>query len=145
MLGERATAVVADMQLQQFVIMRRISQRVTSALAVLHENIDILPGEELQAFVGGKLQGNNHHVGRDPFQLLNTARQRFDFDILYCPDLAALNDKFRQWHGAAKQSHPRLLLDFRKRTFVMAAEIDLSLYDFALASATRAVSAPIGK
>ena len=49
MLGERAAAIVAHMQLQQFVVMGRVGQRKAPALAIFHENIDILPSEKLQA------------------------------------------------------------------------------------------------
>ena len=125
--------------------MGRISQGETPALAILHKNIDILPSEKLQAFIGGKLKGNNHYIGRNPFQLVYAARQGFNFNILDRPDFATLDHQIRQRGSAAKQCHARSLFEFRQCVFVMAAEIDCSLYDFALASATGAVATAIGK
>ncbi len=121
MLGECAPTVVAHMQLQQFVVMGGVSQRKTPALAIFHEDIDILSCEKLQPFVGGELQGNNHYVRRDPLQFLDAARQCFDFDIFYCPDLAAFNYQV-PISGTAQQNNamPACFSISDQRAFVMS-------------------------
>src|SRR5574340_952780 len=125
--------------------MRRVGQREAPALPVFHENVDVLTGEKLQPLVGGELQINDHYVRGDAFHPVDTAWQRFDFNVFYCPDFAAFDNKFRRWHSTAKKCHACLFLHIRQRGGGIAAEIDGSLYDFALAGAASAVPAAIGQ
>jgi len=99
----------------------------------------------LQPFVGGKLEGDDHHIGRDPFELLHPAWKGFDLDVLYGADFATFNDEFREGYSPAKQCHSRLFFRFRQRVLVIAAEIHCSLYDFALAGSAGAVAAAVGE
>src|SRR6185503_2816648 len=46
---EGATGGFADVQLQELVVVRRVREREAAPLAVLHEDVEVLAGEELQA------------------------------------------------------------------------------------------------
>src|SRR5215217_6297060 len=120
-----------------------VSQRKAPALAIFQEDVDVLSREKLQAFVGGELQGNDHHVWCRPLKFLDAARKCFDLDIFYRSDLAAFNYQVAQWHRAAEQRHAGLFFYFRQCAFAIAAEINRSLYDFALARPACAIAAPV--
>jgi len=55
LVGEQAAGNVANVKLQQRVVVRRVGQRVAARLAVPQLKVDVLPGQKLQAFVGGEL------------------------------------------------------------------------------------------
>ena len=78
------------MQLQKFVVMRRIGQRKTARLFILEQNIDVLAGEELQTFIGGQLEPEHHHIRCGPFHPLHAARHGLDGDVVGCKHFAAL-------------------------------------------------------
>jgi hypothetical protein len=94
---------VADMQLQQRVVMRRVGQRETALLAVLEQNIDVLPGEELQALVGRQSQMHVDHIRCQTLHFLDARRQGFDRNIGRSADLLAFQLEIRLRLGAAKE------------------------------------------
>jgi hypothetical protein len=74
---------------------------------------------------------------------MNTAREGFDLYILDRSDLAAFDYKLGSWCSAAEKRHACLFFDFSQCGRVIAAVVDRSLYDFALASAARAIAATV--
>src|SRR5574343_740455 len=101
LVGELAARYVADMQLQQRIVVRRIGQRETALLAVLEQDVDILAGEELQAFAGRQAQVQLDDVRRQAFQFFDARGQGFDRDLRARGDLLALNDQVGLRLGAA--------------------------------------------
>src|SRR5450759_5325358 len=56
MMGKCAADDVTDVELQKLIVMRCIGQRKAARLLILEQNIDVLSGQELQAFIGGQLE-----------------------------------------------------------------------------------------
>src|SRR6266511_2292794 len=68
--AEQATRYVAHMQFEQRVVFGRGSKRKAPPPAVLEQEVDVLPGEILQALVRRQLERHNRDVGRDLVDLL---------------------------------------------------------------------------
>ena len=144
-LGECAICHVAHVQFDIFVVMRRISHRIGAALAVLHEDVDVLPGEKLDAFVCRQLQLQDDDVGRDPAHFLHPAGQFADVELADAADLARFDDQVRQRPGLAEQRRPRFLFELRQNIGLWIAIVHAALENFALARPAGAVAASVGK
>ena len=144
-IGEQAAGDVADVQLQEFVVVRRIGERKAAPLAVLEQDVDVLPGKELQALVGRQLQMQYHHVMGDFFHFLHAAGHGFDRDITRGPHFPALDHHVGERFGGAEQGHSGVFFTFGKRVFLVIAVIHPAFHDFALATAAGAVAAAVGQ
>ena len=77
-VGERAAGHVAHVDLQELVVVRRVRHREAAPRAVLQEELDVLPGKELQALVRRQLEVHDHHVVGDALELVHAAGQDLD-------------------------------------------------------------------
>ena len=144
-VGEQAAGNVADVQLQEFVVVRRVGEREAAPLAVLEQDVDVLPGEELQAFVGRQLQMQYHHVVGDFFHFLHAAGHGFDRDVARSAHFLALDHHVGERLGGAEQGHSGVFFVFGKSTLLVTTVIHPAFQDFALAAAAGAVAAAIGQ
>ena len=102
LVGEHAARHVADVQLEEGIVMRRVGQREAAPPAVLEQDVDILPGEELQAFGGGQAEVHFDDVRRQAFELLDPRRQGLDRDVGARGQLLAFERQVRLWPGTAE-------------------------------------------
>ncbi len=77
---------MANMQFQQLIIKRRISQRETPPLAIFEQNINVLASQEAQTRRGWQFQGQFHDIIRELAHTLNPDRQGFNFDLFFPAD-----------------------------------------------------------
>ncbi len=91
LIGKHPARHMADMQLQQIALIRRISQRKAAFSTILEQNINVLPGEKLKVFAGWQTQMHIHDIRRDLFQLFDPCRQGLDRNLAGRNDLLALD------------------------------------------------------
>ena len=72
---------MADVQLQKSVGLGRIGQRETALFAILEQDVDVLAGHELQAFIGRQAKVHLDDVRRQFLQLLDARGQRLDWNV----------------------------------------------------------------
>ena len=125
--------------------MRRARQRKGAALAIGEQELDVLAGKELHAFVGRQLEADHHHVGGDAFQLLYAAGQRLDWDVARGIHLARFEREVGQRLRAAKQRHAGSPLVGGQRAVLGDAEVDRAGEHLALAGTAGAVLAAVGQ
>ena len=142
-VGEKAVGNVADVQLEQLVVVRRRGQRKAAALAVLQQEVDVLPREILQALVGRQLDPDDRDVGRDLLDRLDAAWQALDLDVAGAPHFAHFDDEVGLRRGAAEERQARALLVFGQRRLLVRAVVDAAGEDPALAGAAGAVAAAV--
>ena len=143
LVGEQSARQVAHVDLQQAVVMRRSGHGIAAPLAVLEQELDILPGQVVQALVCRELEGNHRHVRCGLFDGLHAAGQNLDLLVLDRADLAAFDDDVAQRAGNAEQRQALRLLFGRQGGFGMRAVVDSALDQFAFAAAAGAVAAAV--
>src|SRR5215472_12512184 len=72
---------VADVQIEQRIILRRSRDGEAASTPVAQQQIDVLPREVLQALVGWKLERDDRNVGGDFLDFLDAAGQLANLDI----------------------------------------------------------------
>ena len=77
-----------DMQLEQFVRVRRRRERKAAPFAVFQQEIDVLTREELQPFVRGKFDLDDRDIECGLVDRLDAARQAPDLDVAGAPHFA---------------------------------------------------------
>ena len=100
--GVEAARYMANVKLQKGVIVRGVGQRKCAPPAVLEQDLDVLPGEELQPFAGRQLEFDDHDVGSRPRHFLHASRQRFDWQIPRRANVTHLDRQIAFRLGAAK-------------------------------------------
>ena len=120
-----------------------IGQRKTARLFILEQDVDVLSGQELQAFVGRQLEREHHHIRRGPFHLLHAAWHGLDRDVIDRSHLTALKYQIRQRLGATEQRHARDLFRFAQCAFLIFAVIYLTRHHLALACPAYTVAAAV--
>ncbi len=123
--------------------MRRVGHREAAPLAVLHEDVDVLAGEELQALAGGQLEVEHRHVFRRFLHLLHAGGKGADGEVLRARELAHLEDNVGHGPRAAGERLARRLLVRMQRALLVIAVRELSGAQHALAGAACAVAASI--
>ena len=144
-LGKCAPGDVADMQFQKRIVVRRIGQRETARFLILEQNVDVLSGQELQAFIGGQLEREHHDIRRGPLHCLHTARQGLDGNILDRIHFAAFEGEVGKRLGAAEQGHAHRFLGIRQSVFLKLAIVHLPCHHPALAGAAHPVATTVGQ
>ena len=92
-IREQPARQVPDMQLKLAGEMRRIGHRVTATLAVLEDDLDVLPGVEVERLCRRQLQGEQRDVRRRPPHLGHARGQFADLDIAGEPDLPGFDNE----------------------------------------------------
>ena len=144
LVGEQSAGHVADVQLQQRVIMRGVGQRETSLLAILEQDVDVLTGEELQALGGGEFEIQGDDIRRQFFQPFNARGQGFDRNVTGHADLFAFDAQIGLRTGTAEEGQPGgffLVLEGMGLRFAM---VNRAVQHFSLAGTTGTVLAAIG-
>ena len=67
MVGEAAARNVANMQLHELLVVRRVAHRKTAPRAVAQKYVQILSGDKLEALGGRQLEIKNDHIFCDAF------------------------------------------------------------------------------
>ena len=132
------------MQLHHGVVVRRVGQRQAAPYAGFGEDVDILPGEKLQALARGQTQMNHHHVGRQAFELLHAAGQRAHLNADDADDFATLDHHVGQGLGLAKEGESLFLVGIAQSGAAVVAVFDFAFEQLALANAAAAVAAGVG-
>ncbi len=132
------------MQLQERVVVRRVRHREAAADAVRQHEVDVLAGEKLQPLVGGKLEVQDHHIGRGALHFVHAGGQPLDLDVLDRVDLAALDHDVGERAGLAEQRHAGVLFGVGQGVLLVLAVVHLALEQLALAGAAGAVAAAVG-
>ncbi len=136
---------MADVQLQQGIVVRRIGQREAALPAVLEQDVDILSGEELQAFAGRQFQVDCHDVGRQPFDLLDARGQGLDRDVACRAKLPALQRQIGLCPGAAEECQAVGLFRVAERLRLCLPIVDAAGEHFPLARTAGAIAAAVGQ
>ena len=143
--GEGTALHVPHVKLDVLVVVGRVGHRVRAPLAVAHDDLEVLTRQELQPFVGRKLQLDDRDVARRALDRLDARRQLLHLDLADTADLAGVDHEIRQGLGAAEECEALLLLDVGQGVDLVRAVVDLSVDDLALAGAARAVAAAVGQ
>jgi hypothetical protein len=115
-------------------------QRIAAALAVLQQEVDVLPGQEAEVLVHRQPQADHRYVRRRPFQPLDPARNHAGLHALH---LAHLDHEIGQRLGLAEERVALRLVAFRKIRLVHQAVVDLAFEDGAAAGAADAGTAAV--
>ena len=142
---ERAARRLAHVQLEELVVVRRVGHREAAPLAVLQQDVDVLPGEELQPLAGRKLQVEDGDILGGPFNLFHARGHRADREVLRAGELAHLEDDVGERMRAAGERLARGLLVVVQRALLVLAVLELARAQHALAGAARAVAASVGQ
>jgi hypothetical protein len=136
---------VADVQLEQRVVVRRVGERIAARAAVLQLEVEVLSGEELQALVGRQLQLHQHHVVDQLFQLLHAARQRLHRHLSCRANFLGLDHQVRQGLGHTEQG--LAFGDFMglQSVLLVFSMIDPAFEHLTLARTAGAVAATVGQ
>ena len=132
------------MQLQEGVVVRRIGQREAALLAVLEQDVDVLPGEELQALAGRQLEVDRHDVGCQALKLLDARGHGLDRNVGGRTDLLRFERQIGLRPGATEERQAGGLFLVAQRLRLGLAMVDAAGKDFPLARAAGAVPAAIG-
>jgi hypothetical protein len=90
-------------QLQELVVVRRVGEREAAPLAFLQQDVDVLPGEELQALAGRKLEVEDGDLVGHLLDALDAARHRADGEVLGARELAHLEHDVAHRPRAARE------------------------------------------
>ena len=85
LVGEQAAGHVADVQLQKGIVVGGVGHGETAPLAILQQDVHILPGEELEAFAGRQAQVQFDDVGGQTLQFFDAGGEGLDRDVARCP------------------------------------------------------------
>ena len=135
---------MTHMQLNRRRIVWRIGNREAAALAVLQQNINVLPGMELEDFRRGQTQGQNRDIGRRLLQHFNSARQGFYRNIRSTAHILYFNHHIRLRHCAAQQRKSGLTVGRRQCCLAGLAMVHGARRDLGTTSATATCTATIG-
>ena len=135
---------VADVQLEQRVVVRRRREREAAPPAVLQQEVDVLAGEELQPLVGGQLELDDRDVGGGASR---STRSRHGRRLIWMSPArrTSCTSMTRSVCGFAQQKSARPLRLFvvGERRRLVRAVVDLAGEDPALAGAAGAVAAAV--
>src|SRR5262249_29960680 len=112
-------------------------------LAPLHENVDVLAGEELQPLARGQFQVKHGDVPDGPLDPFHAARQRADREILCSGALADLEDDVAARARAAGEGFAGGTLRRMQRPLLVVAELELARSQPPLARAASSIAAAI--
>src|SRR6202030_1930808 len=132
---------VADVQLEQRVIFRRVGERKAPPSSVLEQEIDVLPGEILQSLVRRKLERNDGDIGSCLVDLFDAARQLPDLNVAGSANFTDFEDEIGQRLADAQQREAFAFIGLGQRGGQMSAVVDFPADDAALAGAAGAVAA----
>lgn len=141
MIGEFAAFDIAHVQFQKRAVVRRIGDGEAAGLAVLEQDVDILPGAERERLRLGQLQIQGHDIVRQPLHARDAAGQRDNRDVLQRADLARLDDQIAEGQGLTEQGQPLFLLRGAESFRQTAGVADLARHQPALAGAAIAIAA----
>ena len=144
LIGEQAARQVAHMQLQRCRIMRRVGDGEATALAVLEQNVDVLPGMELEHFSRGQTQGDDCDIAGRLFQCFDTTGQGLDRDIRRAAHIFDLHGHIGLRHGAAQQCKTSGAIFGRQGGFTGFTMINGARGDLGAAGAAAAVTTTVG-
>ena len=134
---------MAHVQLHELVVVRRVAHREAAPRAVLQQQVDVLPGQELQALVRRQLQVEDHHVVGRALHPLHPRRQLLDRDVPRASHLARLDDDIAERLRLAEERVTLLALGGGEDLLGIAAVIELALDQLAFARAAGAVAAAV--
>jgi hypothetical protein len=132
-------------KLQELVVVGCIRHREAAPLAVLHEDVEVLAGEELQALARGQLEVEDRHVVGGTLHLLHARRHRPDRKVLRARELAHLEHDVGERLRAARERLAGRLLVRVQRALLIVAVLELARPEDTLACAARAVAAAVRK
>ena len=107
LIGKPSAGKVADVQFEQRVVVRRIRKREAAAATVFQQEVDVLPGEELQPLVRGQLELDDRHIGGRLVDRFDAARQLANADVACLAHLPHLDHEVGQRLRAAEQREPQ--------------------------------------
>ena len=142
MVGEYAAGRVAHVNLERGDAARigPRSERIAAPLALLQQEIDVLPGEEAEVLVHRQPQADHRDVGRGLLKALDAARNDPRAHAL---DLAHLDHQIRQRLRLAKQRVSLGLVAVGEIRRVHRAVVELALHHGAAAGAADARAAAV--
>ena len=142
-LAEVTAWHVADMQLEQHVVLGRGGDREAAPPAVFEEQVDVLPGEVLQPLAGGELQRHDRDVGRGLVDLLDPARELPDLDVTGAADFAHFDRERRLRLRDAEEREPLRLLGFGQRARLVHAVVHHAVEKLPLARTAGTIAATV--
>ena len=143
-LAKRA-AVVPQVQLQERVVVRCVRHREAAADLVGEYQVYVLPGEELQPFVGRELEMQQHDVGRRTLHFHHARGHHLDLDALHRrADLAAFDHEIARRPRLAEQCHAGVFFRLGHGVFLVGAVVHGSFNQPALAGTAGAAAAAVG-
>jgi hypothetical protein len=143
LVGEVPAGDVANVQLEQRVVVRWRRKGKAAAAAVLQQEIDVLPGQILEPLVRRQLDLDDRHIRRGLVDRFDAAGKLPDLDVAGAANFPDLEHEIGQRLRAAEESEPLLLLDFGQRRRLMRSVVDAPLEDLAFARAAGAVAATV--
>ena len=141
MAGEQAL-VVADVQLEEFVVVRCIGHRKAAPLAFFQQEIDVLASHELQALVLRQFQ-EQHHRAAPAFHLRDAAREDADTYASDAVQFANFERQVAERFRAAEQGLAGSLFLVGQRRGLVGTIVDGAAGNLRLAAATGTVAAAV--
>ena len=145
LVGKQPAFHVADVQLDELVVVRRVGNGERAGVVAPDQHIDVLPGEKLQAFRGGHLQVDANDVVGEVLEFLDAGGQRLDLDVAGRVDLAHLDGQVAVRACLAEQrlAGGGIVIAEGRRIAVFVA--DAAVDDTAHAGAAGPVAAAVGQ
>jgi hypothetical protein len=144
-VGETAARHVADVQFDLLVVLRRIGDRKRAALALGHEDVDVLPREVAQPLAARGAQEQPHHVGCDEVLGGHLHRELAAREVGHRRHLARGDGQVRERHGLAQQGFVVGAFGQRQRVGRLARIVALARHQHRLAAAAAPTEAGIGQ
>lgn len=135
----------ADVQFDEPGRVRRIGNGKTALAAITQEDVEILPGNELQTFGSGQLEVKTHHVMRQQFHLFHPARQSLHHDLLRGFACTRCDGDIAQWPRLTEQSQARADFLLAQGIGRAGAVIDPAFQNLALARTALTIAATVGQ
>ena len=145
MVGEVAARHVAQVQIDDVVLVRRVGHREGAALAVGQQELDVLARQKLQALVARQLESEHHDIVRQSTQFLHPAGHGPDRDVLLAGDLMHFEHEIAERLGATSQHHAGCAVGVGQRRRIRRALMNLTGNDLAFAGAAGAIPAAVGQ
>ena len=133
---------MANVQLDQVVVMWRIGDRECAALAVLEQEFDVLAGQKLQPLGLRQLQFQFHDVVRQQFHRFDAAGQGLDFHVTTGADFTHHDAEVAFGTGLAEHRLALLLL-FQSQANQFPAVTDLARYELTGAFTAGTIAAAV--
>ena len=142
---EIAPVDAPDVQLQARVVMWRIGQRKRAAAPVLEQDVDVLSGEEIEAFAGRQAEFDEHHVRRRQGQFVDASEQGAHGDVRRAACSRGLDNQVFLWSRATEQGETGGAFGLGQHLWRRPAVIDSAVQHLTPAAATSPVAATVGQ